>query len=434
MLSFLASIVSVALGVTGSGSLHVHSGFSGSTMPIAAASAFVGGLAPLPGGHLAVFDGSRVVEIDPASNGAVVRVLHTPPTFVFGSFLALDPTASFLVFGESSNGTLTRIPLDGSPTSLVAHVSFNYDGVFDASGALYVAHGNPTWTGTDLVRVDVATGGVQTVATVSGPSGPVAFDSSGTLLYGVNSPFFPAPPGSGSLIAFTASQLAGATGSGVLTDGDALVLVTGLDAIGDLVVDAEGDLIVGDSIHGTVTAYDATGVVDWVIASPAAASTSVTYLAFVDDGSSHAATFDPYQPNGGGTLALVVSDFATTNDVVLVHPERPTFTVAPSNPVPVGSFTVTLEDAPAHGLAMLFAAAASSSNEAIALVGDVPLFFALLPPTLVHLGVVPLDATGAASLPASNPGIGATIAIQAVVFDATLTPRGTSQALDLGLQ
>ncbi len=44
----------------------------------------------LPGGHLALFDGARVVEIDPAADGAVLRVLFTPAQFVFGSFLAVE--------------------------------------------------------------------------------------------------------------------------------------------------------------------------------------------------------------------------------------------------------------------------------------------------------------------------------------------------------
>ncbi|MBK6939102.1 MAG: hypothetical protein IPH13_02700 [Planctomycetes bacterium] len=433
MHTVIASIVSVVLSATALGPFQVQPGFSGTSLAIAPASAFVGGLAPMPGGHLAMFDGSSVVEIDPAT-GVIVRVMFTPAAFTFGSFLALDPTSTFLVFGESSNGTLTRIPLDGSPASHLATVQFNYDGAFDAGGALFVAHGNVTFTGTNLVRIDVDTGAVQTIASLPGPSGPIAIDGAGNVLYGVNSPAFPAPPGSGSIVAFSAAQVAGAPAGGVLTDADAQVLVNGLNAVSDLVVDAEGDWIVSDSIYGTVTEFEANGVVASILGVPTAANVSVTYLAFVDDGATHAATFDAFQPAAGGELAAIVSDFATTNELHSIRPQRAEFEVLPTNPVPIGPFTVTLERAPEQGLAMLFAAAASSSNDAIVLVGDVPLFFALLPPTLVQLGVVPLDSGGAVSLPASNPGVGASIAVQAVVFDATLTARGTSQVLDLGLQ
>ncbi|MCC7171261.1 MAG: hypothetical protein IT459_12485, partial [Planctomycetes bacterium] len=220
MHTVIASIVSVVLSATALGPFQVQPGFSGTSLAIAPASAFVGGLAPMPGGHLAMFDGSSVVEIDPAT-GVIVRVMLTPAAFTFGSFLALDPTSTFLVFGESSNGTLTRIPLDGSPASHLATVQFNYDGAFDARGALFVAHGNVTFTGTNLVRIDVDTGAVQTIASLPGPSGPIAIDGAGNVLYGVNSPAFPAPPGSGSIVAFSAAQVAGAPASGVLTDADA---------------------------------------------------------------------------------------------------------------------------------------------------------------------------------------------------------------------
>jgi hypothetical protein len=59
---------------------------------------------------------------------------------------------------------------------------------------------------------------------------------------------------------------------------------------------------------------------------------------------------------------------------------------------------------------------------------------ALAPPGIVQLGIVPLDANGAIVLPASNPGVGGAIAVQAVVLDATFAPRGTSVALSLRLQ
>lgn len=430
MLPVAASLLTVALHATVLGPFQVQPGFSGVALPIAPASAFVGGLAPLPGGHLALFDGSRVVELDPAS-GIVVRVLYTPTAFTFGSFLALDPTATFVVFGESSNGTLTRIPLDGSPASHVATVPFNYDGAFDANGALYVAHGDVTFTGTNLVRIDVASGASQLVASMPGPSGPIAIDANGTVLYGVNSPAFPAPLGSGSIVAFSAAQVAAAPSSGVLTEADAQVLVNGLNAVSDLVVDSEGDWIVSDSIFGTVTAYAQNGVVDSTLGVPTLANVSVTYLAFVDDGATHAATFDAFQPAAGGALAAIVSDFATTNELHVLRPKRAEFDVAPTNPAPIGAFTVTLKDGPPHGAAMLFVAATAGANEQVVTFDDVPLFFALLPPSIVVLGTFPLDATGALTLPATNPGIGASIAIQAIVFENA--PRGTSTALTLGL-
>ena len=75
--------------------------------------AIVGGLARLPSGDLAVFDGASVVRVDPGS-GAVIATLYVPPGPVFGAFLVVEPAGASVLFGESSNGALTRIPLDGS--------------------------------------------------------------------------------------------------------------------------------------------------------------------------------------------------------------------------------------------------------------------------------------------------------------------------------
>jgi hypothetical protein len=73
-------------------------------------------------------------------------------------------------------------------------------------------------------------------------------------------------------------------------------------------------------------------------------------------------------------------------------------------------------------------------QDAILNAGCVPLPIALAPPSIVALGTVPLDTSGAIVLPALNSGIGASIAVQAVTFDATFSPRGTSAALGLQLQ
>lgn len=434
MLHASIALAFAALCATDPSIVEIQPGFSGSAFTAANPAAFIGGLAPLPGGHLALFDGARVVEIDPAADGAVLRVLFTPAQFVFGSFLAVDPTDSFVVFGESSFGTLTRIPLDGSPPTSVSTITFNYDGAFDANGVLHVARGNTSFTATDIVRVDLGTGATQVVASLPGPSGPIAFDGSGALLYGENSPTFPAPPGSGNVLAFAATQLANVQTSGPLTDSDALVLATGLNAITDLVVDAEGDLVIADAIFGTLTTYAPTGVIEEVLALPSALGVGITYLAFVDDGATHTASFSGFQPSNGGNLATVVSDFATTNEIVAIQPRRPTLLVAPTNPVPPGPFAVTLEHAPPFGFALYFIAAATSAQEIVVHAGTVPLMFALAPPGIVQLGIVPLDANGAIALPASNPGVGGAIAVQAVVLDATFAPRGTSVALSLRLQ
>ena len=68
------------------------------------------------------FDGSDLM----LDTGASGLSLLTFPSFTFGSFTA-PIGANQVLFGESSNGGVWSVPLNGGTAQLVANVPFNYD-------------------------------------------------------------------------------------------------------------------------------------------------------------------------------------------------------------------------------------------------------------------------------------------------------------------
>ena len=249
----LALLISLSAS-TATASVTPADGWSATAVPSAAPGAFVGGMDFLPGGNVALFDGTSVVEVDPAS-GAVVQVLFTPNSLVFGSFVKTDPGGEFLLFGESSNQELIRIPLDGSPASVVTTITFNFDCAFESSHHALVSAAPGAFGTTDILRVDLASGTTDLIARLDGASGPVALDPQGNLYYGENSTRFPAPVGQQSVLRFSAAKVASAIGPSFLTNSDAQPFITGLTNPSDIVVDEEGDLFVSEGSEGSVRQY-----------------------------------------------------------------------------------------------------------------------------------------------------------------------------------
>ncbi len=400
-------------------------GFQNHALPLAP-GAFAGGLDALPSGNLALFDGTSVVEMDPAS-GAVVRVLFTPPGFVFGSFVAVNPAGAYLLFGESSNHNVWQVPLDGSPPQAVASIFFNFACVFAAPGLAYVSHADATWTATEIVLLDVAGQTTDVIAVVAGASGPLALDATGRLCYGVSG-----APGQGRVISWTPEQLAGAIGPSHLTEADAQVRASGLGNVYGLVVDNQGDLLVADAVAGTLQAYDAQGQPRESVASTASPG-GVTCLAVLDPGQG-AAVFGAFQPESGGAVAAVYSDWVSQTDVNIVRPARLALSSTPAAPVPPGPFSLDLDQGPPSGIAFLFVAALPYSPEYAVWADDVPLFCALDPATLLVAGPLYLDAAGSLTLAGTNPGFGVTVHVQAALFAANFRPLGTTLPLALAFQ
>lgn len=430
-ISFLLVLAGAAAAPTARAAVAPAPGFAAAAHALGGGSSFIGGLAWLPNGHLALFDGGAVVELDPAT-GATLATLYTPATFVFGSFLALEPGGAALVFGESSFGTITRIPLGGGAPALLATLAFHFDAAFGPDGGCYVA-ASPSLSDNDVYRVDLASGGADLIARIPGPSGPLAFDAAGDLYLGESSFSFPAPVGMQRIYRFAAAAVLGAVGPTHLGVAQASVFAAGQSAPFDLAFDEEGDLLVSDVVDGELREYGPTGLPKGVIAAEVAGA-APTFIAFRGNGATSPAAFGAFQRDDGGELACISSDFATFDDLALVRPRRAALAVAPASPVPVGPFTLELTHGPPSGLAFLFASAGVLVPEQVVHYGATPLLFGLAPLGLTAGTLLPLGAAGTLSIPIDNPGLGASLGAQAFVISALGVPLSTTSALALTLQ
>lgn len=113
----------------------------------------------------------------------------------FGSFVTVSGNRVY--FGESSEGTIRSVGLDGNAPELHAIVPFNFDLAFSPGGEAFVsANTGGFGQGNEILHIDLSTGATQVVVTNTNDfSGPVAFDTMGNLFYGgAGSPFAVNPP------------------------------------------------------------------------------------------------------------------------------------------------------------------------------------------------------------------------------------------------
>lgn len=105
---------------------------------------------------------------------------------LFGSFVVVQ--GSKLYFGESSSNTIRSVNLDGTSPALIGTVLNNYDLAFSGGSAFVSANPDTTFTSPQnkVSKLDLATGATQVVLNATPDfSGPVEFDASGNLIYGV---------------------------------------------------------------------------------------------------------------------------------------------------------------------------------------------------------------------------------------------------------
>lgn len=130
-------------------------------------------------------------------------------SFVFGSFVTIE--AGKVYFGESSTGSIRSVNLDGSSPVLIGSVVGNFDMAFSAAGAFVSANPDTTFANPQnrVVRLDLGTGATDLILDATPDySGPVEFDGSGAMIYGV------ANGAIGGIYRYSAGQVAGAIGAG----------------------------------------------------------------------------------------------------------------------------------------------------------------------------------------------------------------------------
>lgn len=183
----------------------------------------------LPNGNFVVFIDDSIVQVTPS--GVVSTPLYSFGSSIYGSFLKV--LGNSIYFGESSNGTIWHMGLDGSSPTLMGAIGNNYDLAFNSLGQAFVS-ANPGWAGQKLFYFDGTADEV--VTDLAGYSGPLAFDASDNLLYGTAY-----ASGGDSLLRFSSTAVAGAIGSGYLTQASGEVLAD-IAPPSDMEIDSLGNV------------------------------------------------------------------------------------------------------------------------------------------------------------------------------------------------
>lgn len=390
---------------------------------------------------VAWFDGISLQYDEP---GQPTRALLTFPAFRFGSF-TLPIGNGDLLFAESSNGQLWRVPIDPLRTPrLLTTIQFAYDAVTIGTGVAVVSAktGGFSSAQNDLLAVDLVTGAQSTIGVVPGASGPLALTPERELVYATAPLTFPPPPQSVEVVRWNAAQWSLALNGGlVLTRANAQLVVAGLDSAGDLAVDSDDDLFLADYGNARVleisdhhTTKGVSTLVDYALAT-----TSPAVLAFLP-GTTRDAEFEPFAHSGAGTLCIVETDyFTTTRTVRLATAPAPlTLLGGGTGPVAPGPFTLVQQGAPHNGVC-LFAVGTVGTGTLLPL--HLPGFeqtlrweAGLLYPIVTSLAGA--DAIGASSLTLQNPGFAAGLWIhcQTAFLTADGLTIGASNVQSVSLQ
>jgi len=385
-------------------------------------STFVG----LGDGTRVHFDGNAVTLL--GDDGSFLQTLHVFPGFFFTGAIAADPAGDSVLVGESTNGDIFRVELDGSGATYLATLPYNYSAAYQAPGIAYVSAAVCGWAcGNDIIRIDTQAGTSTTIAQVSGPSGPLAFAQSGDLYYGPSTDTFPAPSGAGELWMFSAEDL---SSGDMLGDSDAIVLCSGVDVVSSIATDpVMGDILIATNqfdasfnvIADEILLLRPNGSVKDVVSQSAGAYRSHLEL-HSQGGLGH---FRAYQP-GGVELSWLESDVIHT-----ATPMRPSSSVTHNGG---GSYAFVVTGAEPNG-AMLLTFGDSSFHEGVESSYQLSFDF------LFHTGLpinkirrvgqflVPCDSSGTATFPFWDGGnLAGTVVFQGVITDTAGSFIGSSAA------
>jgi hypothetical protein len=389
-------------------------------------------VATLSNGDVIAFDGTNVARYD--ANGFFVQNLATFGGFAFGSFLLVDPTESFAILGESSTHDIHKIDLASGGLNPIANLVFNYDAAFETPTSVIISAASGGFGADNEVwRLDTNTGTTTLLATIVGPSGPVAVDASGDLYYATVGTSFPAPAGSSDVLRFAAGDL---TGAPVLDASDATVFGAGFDGAGDLICDtATGRVYLAENDFG-----DGSNVVFQVGPTRALSLEIVNGAVFNAIGGleftagTAPAAFAPFQPAFGGTLRYTTTDFFSIFERTQVQPARPDVNLVGPGVIGPGVFSVQLSGAPANGAAVFVFGVQSlySPVELPYLFAGAPIFSGIDVGSAIIGPIVGTSASGTAQLNYTNDGtLGGTAVVQAICIDPLLGIVGSSSTASL---
>jgi hypothetical protein len=378
----------------------------------------------LANGNRVVYDGSTLwLEQD---DGVVLATLGSTPG-TSPNFVEADPTGTFVLFGEYSTGLIYRSALAGGGIVPLTTLPQNYALVYEPGGstALVSAATCGFGCGNEIHRLDVTSGATTLVASVTGPSGPLALAANGDLYYAVQVDTFPTPPGAIDVVRWTAAQVA--SGPFPLTLAQASAFTTGLDGAGSMAFDpAFGHLFVSQAVYlgvSSVTEIDRFGTVVGPAASASANDTMGKLEIFDAPG---AGSLGAWQP-AGARLQYRTTDFNQgTSQIVRVSPRRPGLTAQQNGPTMTCTITGAQPSSSCFVISSLVAL--YDPNESA---HDLALyqFWTGMPLANIRRAGIQFntDANGTGSFTFQNPpSIQGTRVIQVLVRDANGTFRGSS--------
>lgn len=384
--------------------------------------------ATLANGDVIVWDGAALARH--AADGTLLVTYASFLVPVYPSFIALDASESYALFGESTNHSIARLDLGNGAMTGVATLVFNYDAV-QRSGTSWIVSAATCGgfaCGNKLYSVDANGGSTVEEADLSGPSGPVEVDAAGNVYYANQ---FTTSSGPASVVRlFLAAQIDGPT---VLGDADGFVIGSGYAGSSDLLHDAEtnrlymaeNDYLSGANRVRIVTPSE----VNAPIVVEGATFGWITGLELIPG--SDAAVFAAFQPVSGGRLLYNTTDFWSSWARNEVRPARPQLALSGPGASGPGLLTIGLSGAPAQGLALLAATPTSAL-----MTGELPLPLlsslpVLSPFDLAQAIVLPvslaIDAQGGAQLSVLHQGdLLGQIAVQALAISPDLSLLATS--------
>ncbi|MFK7741732.1 MAG: hypothetical protein AB8H80_15545 [Planctomycetota bacterium] len=397
----------------------------------------------LRSGAIAWFDG---FALRTSSDPTAPPLLSFSP-LRFGSF-TLELGSGELLFGESSNGTIWRVPVDGTPPVQLATLNFNYDAEIYRPGLVLVSARTGGFSSPDneLHALDTQTGQTSLLAVFPGASGPLTVDPArgGDVLYANAPNAYPAPSGSVAVFRLTRATVDNALQTQtVLGPGDAQLVLGGLDAVGDMAVDQDGDLHFVDWQQGRIGQIESATVagaqaqlgpplLDYgAIPGSVQPGATLQFVAAAAQPDTTRSAFEPFQP-ATGTLVVHETDYGATERLRSVFSSRMRL-AGPSQPVPTGAFDMIISRGPSNGAAIVLVAQAGSAPLPREGVWALPQFAQplLLSPLLLtpELAIpVVLDASGSGVQTLQHAGVAQPLRIVAQVVALGLSTELASTA------
>lgn len=269
-------------------------------------------------------DGAPVVAFSESGTLYTMRagataVLHEAPSPVFSSFVLADTTHQSYVFAESSSGTVSEIGFDGSCPRTIGAVSLPYDAAVDASGRLFITSAASYSGPSQIVCLDRDTGQAVTVATVEGPTGPLAIDGEGSIYYGTCASVF-GQTGGQTIYKLSPGQVdAVLSGAPPLTAVDLTAVANDIDSPSDLLALPDGRLLFSSSVRSPGRIVQIRGPEMSVFAELESSNLFLTNLAwldgsvFVNVGGVYGQDWSPY-----GVIVQLVPEPATLTSLAFV--------------------------------------------------------------------------------------------------------------------